>query len=1060
MINHSNSPSRARLFGGAATFAIAATLLAAPSFAQTKAGTKTAAAAAADEDTGTIVVTGSLISNPNLTRAAPVNVTTSEEINLRQTNVAEELLRDLPGAVPSIGSAVNNGNGGASYVDLRGLGSQRNIVLLDGGRIAPSGLVGRVDLNNIPLALIDRVEVLTGGASTTYGADAISGVVNFVTKQNFSGIELNVGDQLTEKGDGNFLRTDLTIGGNFADGKGNAVLSIGYQNSDPVYQGDRDFSNSQFSSFTGGAGGSGTSVPSRFSGTRPLTAGVPNTIAPFVQDPITGNLTANPGGVANGGVRQVNAAGQGVGTFFRFNFAPYNVFQTPFTRYNIYANAKYEVNDNLEFYTRALFSKNTVETIIAPSGDFGATVVIPLSNPYLPAALRNQFCAFNVAPTVVGANGVAGQIAYTPRFTPAECAAAAVATNPKDPNFRTVTPTLNRRLVEGGPRISDFVTQIFDYKAGVRGQITDTLRYDLFGAYGESENRQTQSNYVLTSKLRQAVFATNTATCLPDAAGQPVIGCVPVNIFGVNGSILPNQIGFIVAPATTIVKTSLAQFHGAISGDFGTTLPSAKDPISFAVGGEYRRYTASQDADVASNTPGELGGAGGAVTRFSGGYDVYEAFGELIAPLVQDKPFFETLQVSGGIRYSSYKVNTPTSPKYKTTTYKGEAIWEPVHGFKLRGGYSHSVRAPNISELFTPVSVGLTSISLDPCAGAAPNTNVNLRAVCLAQGAPAGTIGSINNPTAGQGNIATGGNINVKPEKSDSYTIGTVIQPSFFSGFSASVDYYHIKVKDAITVPTVGDLVAACFGAPTGGVFTPSAAAAASVACTQIRRNPTTGALDGDPATTAGLFGSLTNQGQLLTDGIDVILNYRRDIGFAKLALSFNGNYTFRSKFKSNQFDPASLDRECTSYYSSNCGISIGQIQPKYSWSQRTTLSFADFDLSVLWRHLAPAQQEPDDRINGNGPVFSGPVVDPLTGNNFGTVDFGKIKAYDYFDFTGRVTVNTNLEFTFTVQNLFNRQPPLTGTGVGPSAPNSGNTYPSSYDALGRRYGIGARLKF
>ena len=303
--------------------------------------------------------------------------------------------------------------------------------------------------------------------------------------------------------------------------------------------------------------------------------------------------------------------------------------------------------------------------------------------------------------------------------------------------------------------------------------------------------------------------------------------------------------------------------------------------------------------------------------------------------------------------------------------------------------------------------------------------------------------------------------MNVKPEKSDSYTIGGVIQPTFFSGFSLSVDYYHIKVKDAITVPTPGDLVSACFGpAP----YAVSAAAASSTACTVIRRNPTTGALDGDPATTLGLFGGLSNQGQLLTDGIDIIANYRRDIGFAKLALSFNGNYTFRSKFKSNQFDPASLDRECAGYYSPNCGFAIGQIQPEYSWSQRTTLSFADFDVSVLWRHLAPASQEPDDAVNGNGPAYSGPTPSAarlgIAAGSYGNYNFGKIKAYDYFDFTGRVSVMTNLDLTFTVQNLFNRQPPQVGNTVGTTSANSGNTYPSSYDALGRRYGIGARLKF
>ena len=578
------------------------------------------------------------------------------------------------------------------------------------------------------------------------------------------------------------------------------------------------------------------------------------------------------------------------------------------------------------------------------------------------------------------------------------------------------------------------------------------MKYDLWGAYGESDNRQTLTGFVLTSRLRNAVLATNTATCLPDASGTPPTGCVPADIFGQQGAITPAQIGYLTANSATAVKSSLAQVHGTITGDFGVAAPGAKDPISFAVGGEYRRYKASQEADVASATPGELGGGVGSVTPFKGGYDVYEAFGELVAPLVEDRPGFKTLQVSGGIRYSSYKVFAADDPSYNTTTYKGEALWEPAGGIKLRGGYSHSVRAPNISELFTPVATGLTNLSLDPCAGAAPSGNANLRAICLAQGAPAGTIGSINNPTAGQANITTGGSPNVKPEKSDSYTLGVVLQPLFVPGFSASVDYYHIKVKDAITVPTPGDLIGSCFGAVT-------AASAASVACTLIRRNPITGALDGDPATTPGLFGALTNQGQLLTDGIDVVANYRRDIGFARLALSFNGNYTFRSKFKSNQTSATSLDRECAGFYSTNCSAVSGSILPKFAWSQRTTFSFDRFDVSLLWRHIDKVVQEPDDKINGNGPAFQGEVFDG-NGRSFGVRDFQRIKPFDYFDLSARVDVLKNLELTLTVQNLFDRQPPLVGTNIGATTFNSGNTFPSTYDTLGRRYAMGARVRF
>ena len=1037
------------------TILVGAAAIASPAFAQAAKSTVAAAdeAAAGDEE---IVVTGSLIKNPNLERSAPVTVTSADQIELKQSNVAEEVLREIPGIVPNVGSAVNNGNGGSSFVDLRGLGSQRNIVLLDGNRIAPSGLVGRVDLNNIPLALVERVEVLTGGASTTYGADAVSGVVNFITKQNFQGVDVSASEQITEKGDGNTFRADVTMGGNFDDDKGNVVLSIGYQESDPVYQGARDFGAFNISSFSGTFGGSGTAIPSRFSGTRPTLAG-------------TTTPDTNPA-TPNGGVRQIDTrtgsatAGAAVGTFNLFNFNPFNVFNTPFKRFNIFAQGKYEFTDNVELYTRALFSKNQVNTIIAPSGVFGAPVTIPLSNPYLPAALRNQFCAFNTA-TAAGV--------YTPRFTPAECTAAATALTAADPNFRTVNVTLNRRTTEVGPRISEFATTIFDYRAGLRGKLTDTIDWDVSGSYGESENTQTQQNYVLTSRIRSAVFATNVNTCLANAPlGSTASGCVPVNIFGPEGAITANQIPFLTANSTSTNKTSLAQGRGTINGDFGISAPWAEDAIGFAAGTEYRKYRASQLSDTLSQQAGELGGAGGAAPNINGGYDVWEGFGELVVPLVQDKPGFQNLTIDAGIRYSSYKVDAAGDPSYKTTTYKAGGSWEPVDGLKIRGNYSHAVRAPNIAELFTPVTTGLTTLTNDPCAsltnaglpiaGRQPQA-ANLRAVCIAQGATAGTVNSIQQPTANQANVTQGGNINLRPETSNSYTIGTVIQPAVVPGLAVTVDYYHIKIKGAVSAPTAADAVFACFGNIT-------AASATDPNCTGIRRNPLTGGLDGDPAITGGLLTAITNLGIAETSGVDFSVNYSRDVGFAKLALSLTGNYTIESKFNSNPLGVGAVNRECVGFYSANCGspagTNPGSLQPKFQWSQRTTLSFKQIDVSLLWRHIDNFIQEP---IDANGPAFIGSLTAgsalaaaTAAGNSFvgAAVDITKIKAYDYFDLSTRVAVNDNLSLTVTVQNLFDKQPPLTGSGVGTTGFNSGNTYPSTYDSLGRRFAVAARLKF
>lgn len=1019
------------LKAGTAPLVLGLALISTPSFAQD---------AAEEEDDGqTIVVTGSLIRNPNLVQANPVNVTSADQIELKQSNTAEEVLREIPGVVPNIGSAVNNGNGGSSYVDLRGLGSNRNVVLLDGNRIVPADLQGRVDLNNIPLALVSRVDAQTGAAVTTYGADAVTGVVNFITRKDFAGVDLSIGEQINERGDGNYMRADLTVGANFDDGRGNAVISIGYQESDPVYQGARDFSVFGIDSFTGTLGGSGTGVPSRVTGTRPLLAGVPD---------------INPA-TANGGTRQIDATnGSAVATYAFFNFNPYNIFQTPFKRYNIYSQANYKVTDDIEVYARGMFSKNTIDTIIAPSGSFGSPVTMNLNNPYMPSTLRDQFCAFDTDPSAT----------YTPRFSPATCAAAATATGPTDPNYRTVNFNLSRRAVEVGPRISNYQTTVFDYRVGLRGAISPSISWDLAASYGESEKVQAIKNYTLQSRWRQALLADNTTTCTTNTGG-----CVPVNPFGDAGSISAGAADFLSDDSTSTVRTSLSQVRGVVSGDLGFGSPGANEPIGFAAGGEYRKYRAQQSSDVLAKTPGELGGAGGAAPDIIGSYDVYEGFGELIAPLIEDKPGFKSLTLEGGARYSRYGIEG--GPSNTTWTYKVGLSWEPTADIKLRGNYARAVRAPNIGELFSPVSTGLTTLQSDPCSGQTTNPAAldynpgllpgqNLRAVCLAQGAPLGTIGSILNPTAAQANSTGGGNINLLPETAKTWTAGVVFQPQFLSGFSMSVDYYNIKVEGAITTPTSGDVMDACFKSL-------SATSATNSACTTIRRNPVTGGLDGDPSTTLGLPQSLSNLGRLSTRGVDVIANYSKDLGFAKWSSGAVVNYTISQKF---QATPSAFDRDCVGYFSANCGFT-GSMQPKWQWSWRNTLSLGNVDISLLWRHISGMTFEGqtadavDRGFITSGPgkndtLYSGTLPAGFGSRSGSTVDFNKIPAYNWFDLSARFNVNENFTLTVTVQNLLDKQPPIVGSSAGTTSFNSGNTYPSTYDALGRRFAASARIRF
>jgi iron complex outermembrane recepter protein len=924
---------------------------------------------------GDIVVTGTLIRNPNLVSSSPVAVVGREELTLRQTNTAEEVLRQLPGAVPSIGTAVNNGNGGASFVNLRNLGSNRNLVLIDGKRIATAGLGGQTDLNNIPLALLERMDVLTGGASTSYGADAVSGVVNFVTRSDFSGVDASASQQISQRGDGNYFRADLTLGANFDDGRGNAVFSVGYQEADPIYQGDRPYASSTISSTTGrAAGGSPTSVPTSLA--------------------IAGQS----------GLLQVNPSSNLLVTPYQdFNFSPYNIFFTPFKRYNMYGAAHYDVSDTVTVYTRGLFSKNRVSTIIAPSGIFGEALTVPGNNPYLPAGIRDQLCT---------AAGIAlGTTCNTSAAIP--------------------MPEVYRRTVELGPRVSEFETTLFDYTAGVRLNLTKSMSLDVYGAYGESQNTQTQSGYV-----QQALKADNTTTC-----AVTTNGCVPLNLFGQAGSISPQQAAFLNGQSTITTKTQLSQVHALLSGDFGFASPAASTPVSFAAGAEYRDYGAQRIPDAYALVPGELGGAGGAVLPVNGGFNVTEFFGEVIAPLVEDKPFFRSLTVEGGIRQSRYKIDATGNPSFNATTWKAGGSWEPIADLKLRGNYQRAVRAPNISELFDPVSTYLVNLTVDPCAGTAPTANANLRAICLAQGAPAAVIGTIQSPASGQPNATGGGNPNIRPEVADTFTVGAILTPrTLVEGLTISVDYFNIKINQAITAATPADILSACFGNIT-------AASATSTACTSIRRSTTTGRLSGSSATVAGLPQPLTNLGRIATDGIDLGVDYRRDLGFAKLNLNFQGTWTNSNTF---QASPSSVVRECVGYYSANCLT----IQPKFAWNQRTTLSFGDVDLSLLWRHIDTVRYEP-----GLTPLFSGVITGttPIAGQNW---NFNRIKAYNYLDLGARIRATENFELSLLVTNLLDKQPPIVGSNAGSTSYNSGNTYPSTYDAVGRGFRVQGRVHF
>ncbi|PSJ43077.1 TonB-dependent receptor plug domain-containing protein [Allosphingosinicella deserti] len=961
---------------------------------------------------GEIVVTGSRIARPDLQISSPVTVVGQEEIQLRQAPTAEALLRDLPSVRPSIGPAVNNGGDGSATINLRGIGENRSLVLLDGRRIVPFGLDNLTDLNTIPVALVERVDVPTGGASSVYGADAVAGVVNFITRRNFSGVDLSSSYRISERGDSALFRADLVIGSDLADGRGNAVLALGYTKSDPLLTTDRNIGEFPILSANGQFSGSLASVPTIFTSPNAAALGVANTGFGAAFDPSTGRLRAG---------QQGDTFNSNIGTYF----------QTPLERYNVYAAAHYEVTPGIEVYSSGMFTRNDVRIQLASSATFTNTYQLSLNNPYLPAAARNQLCAaFDTNPAVTGIQPISA----------ANCAAAGAAVGgPGTPGYIEIPVIAQRRFTEYGPRGNAVESTMFQVQAGLRGDITENIRFDISGQHGETTQNQTRENWGSFSRVQQALRAYR------NGAGTPVCtdasnGCVPLNLFGPEGSITPEMIAFFDLDALIRRTTKLTVVTGSVSGDlFSLQSPFAETPLGFALGAEYRKVSARSNPDAPSQIQGEVLGTGARTPPDFGTISVKEVFGELLVPLVE-KSFIYNASIEAGIRYSDY------STTGGSTTWKAGGSISPVRDIKFRGMYQRAVRSPNIQELFQSPVQGLGNLAVDPCAGANPSAS---RVLCEGTGAPPGTYGSISTPSSSQINVTTAGNPNLDVEKARTYTLGAVFMPGFLPNLAVTLDYFNIVVKDAITQPAQGDILNGCYSS----TLNPSQTL--NDFCALIGRNPLNGSLNG-AGDTPGVILGYSNLGQIETAGVDLGITYRLKLSEmfdgdpGELRFGFNGTWLDYYHFQANEL---SINRDCTGFYSTNCT----NPRAEWKWNGRVTYSTKAVDVSLLWNHVSSVKLEP----------FTTAAIQPLDtpqpgGPNPTTVfePFRKIKAYDYFDLTFRARPAENLDITITIENLLDKAPPLVGANVGGTSYNSGNTFPTIYDPIGRAFTVGAHLTF
>lgn len=1012
----------------AGSLAVGLALAATPSFAQDIAQGGDEAEATEGE---AIIVTGSRIKQPNLESASPVTVVTAEEFKITGTTRVEDLVNSLPQVFAGQGSNISNGSSGTATLNLRGLGSERTLVLVNGRRLVPGDPnTSAADINTIPSSLIKRVDVLTGGASSVYGADAVSGVVNFMLDTEFEGVKLDsqysfynhsngasadVTGALEARDfpfptgsvtDGGAVDATLSFGTSFEDGRGHVVGYVGYRKIDPVLQANRDYSACSLSA---------TSAASVAAGGRLYNCGGSATSPQgtvFAFDSFGDSTDANGDGIADSFTSTIYQFGPNqtlLPGFTAFNFAPLNYYQRPDERYTAGVFADYEISEAIHPYMEFMFMDDRTVAQIAPAGDFGNTVSLNCDNPLLSAAQLSVICDNEnllVSPDPARAFDVVGN-------------------SPGETAFNFIDPTTGltynkgfaqilRRNVEGGPRRDDLQHTSYRLVTGSRGDLGSAWSYDAYYQYGRTNFAETYTNDVSITRITRALDVVDdgsgNAVCRSVLDGTDP-NCVPWNIFS-PGTVPASQasVDYISTPGLTrgVVSEQVASAYlSGQLGEYGLKSPWADEGVSVVFGAEYRKEQLEFFSDLAFQT-GDLAGQGAPTLPVSGSFNVKEFFTELRIPIAQDS-FVHDFSITTGYRYSDYSTGATTD------TYKIEGELAPTRDIRFRGGYNRAVRAPTVQDLFAPQRVALDGSS-DPCGGFAITA---ADAGCLAQGLSVGQVVALN--PASQYNGLIGGNPDLLPETADTYTVGAVFTPTFLPGFSASVDYFDIKVTGAIQGIGADDILDQC--TTTADAFF----------CGLVHRDAS-GSLWRTPD---GFVADLSqNIGKLTTSGVDVQLGYTREIGeLGRLSFNFLG--TWLDELSSNSGIPGSPDRDCVGLYGNICGT------PNPEWRHQARLGF--------------------DFRNGLGASLRWRYFDSVDVDNLSATTQPGIAGFDsvnYFDLALTFEVGDHYNFRLGANNVLDKDPPLTASQACPAGFCNGNVYAQVYDSLGRYVYAGVTLEF
>ena len=961
--------------------------------------------ALAQDDVEEVVVTGTRIADPNVTSSSQITSIDGEELLVRGITRVEDYLNDLPQISPGQSITNSNGASGTATANLRNLGCSRTLVLMNGRRMV-SGTTGGgncADLNTVPTLLLDKVEVLTGGASSVYGSDAVAGVVNFILDDEFVGMKSSFYHGFYQhKNDNSSLRdlvasydyalapkdvttgdtekVSVAFGGEIDGGKGHITAFMEHTDTKPILQGEYDISACALRSGFSGCGGSSTIPPGRWADFGGYTAGGFVNVDPTITG-VDFKVLGN---------EFVSRAGQ------TYNYNPTNFFQRPDDRFNSGFFGKYEVSDNAEVYVDMTYMKSESNAQIAYSGTFGNITSLPCYNAFLSEQQYNAACG--------DWTGMGGD--HAPDFASGAAALAYLANlnlavgDGSILGYKAPLYSLKRN-VEGNPRQSIFAYKSFTQTVGVRGDINDNWSYD---AYYQTSNVVYNNEYrndlsvTAINRAVDVVSVNGVPTCVSALNGTDST-CVPYNLFqgglpgdqGIQGVIDGGQeLQSYIANSTYINGDGeQTTFTAYVTGDTGYSIPGAPGNVSVVAGFESRELSSDFRPDLPSRT-GDRSGSGGATLPLGGSYDVDEFFVELGIPVT------DTVSMDAGFRSADYSTGNDT------TAMKLGAFWTVNDKVSVRGSFQTSQRHANLAELYEGIGQGLVDLDYDPCGidpdtGAAP---LATQAQCENTGLPANLYGTDLKSPADQYNIQTGGNPNVNPEESESITIGVVLNP--MDGLTLTVDYFDITVEDGIGTVSPKTALDKCI--ETG----------AAAFCNLINRNPVNGSLW---LTGGYISAQITNISEEQTSGIDVIFDYSVDTNWGPLVVS--GVTTLL-----DSYDIIELPGEAAIGCSGNWGGSCGKNPMPEVMGSYTVGLTTEFDTDVILgvRYLG----ETDD-LNAND------------------IDFD---AYTYLDATAIYSVNDNMSVTLGVSNLLDKEPGYTSDAG--TAPGNGNTFPGYFDAFGR----------